>query len=511
MTVEKIKDGAVVATSPSDGREIGRYPLASSQQVQQAVLVARAAQKKWAAQSDQQRAACLRQVRNAFGNAAEDIVAVLSEEIGRPEAESWFAEIVANMELFDFWIKNTSGLLKPERLKLSPINYPGKKGWIEYVPQGVIGLVTPWNFPVAIPLRAIVPGLLAGNAIVWKPSEWSCKTAEKIMAIFSPHLPEGLLQVCHGLAEAGQAVVEQTDYVIFTGSVATGKKVGIRCAELGKKSSLELGGKDAAYVAADANLDRAVAGLVWGAFNNCGQNCASVERIYVHDALYEDFITRFETAVEAMHTQSYPQMGPLVNQTQATIVASQLQQAVEHGAQIASGGGGDGQAVEATMLLRVNHEMAVMEEESFGPVAPIVAVSSNEEAIEKINHSKYGLTCSLWTADYEWARQVHHKIETGVVTVNNHGFTAAIPGAPWVGVGDSGSGVTNSHIALHEMVRPRVYLEDRNKAERELWWYPYTDNAVALARLLVQTLLPGGKKPGLYLRLLKLMKNRWQQ
>lgn len=503
----KIENGMLRATNPRTGAVIAQYSAASSAGVAAAVEQGRLASQEWSKRPYADRAQKLRDVRNAFANAGEQIVEVLSNEIGRPAAESWFAEVIPNVELFDYWIKNAKRFLKTEKLKLSPINYPGKKVRIEYLPQGVIGLITPWNFPVSIPLRALVPALLAGNAVVWKPSEWSASAGQKLFDIFESHLPEGLLQIVHGAGETGAAVVEHSDYVIFTGSVATGRRIGIRCAERGIGSSLELGGKDAAYVAPDANLERTIPGLVWGAMNNAGQNCASVERIYVHKIIYDKFVEQYTDELKTVLAHAQPQVGPVINDNQAAIIKAQVDAAVASGATAIVGGTVDGRIASPTVLCGTSEDMDVVSEETFGPVVPIICVDSPEEAFEKINNSKYGLTCSIWTQNYDWAESVRNQLSSGVISLNNHGFSAAIPAAPWVGVRDSGNGVTNSHHALMEMVRARTVVIDRNKAARELWWYPYNDNAVELARTLVGTLLG---KLSLYPKLIGLLGRRWK-
>lgn len=503
---EKIIDGVLQFTNPTHGSVFGSASVDDAAAVEAKIEKLRNAQQSWARRPLEERISVIRNIRHRFARAGEEIVSVLTEEIGRPETESWFSEVVPNIELFDYWLKNVGKYIKPEKLKLSPINYPGKQGWIEWIPRGVLGLITPWNFPVAIPLRSLIPGLLAGNAVLWKPSEWSTAVAQPVFDMFAAELPDDVLQMAVGAGETGAAVVETADMIIFTGSVATGRRIEVRCAERGISCASELGGKDAAYVAADANLDRAAAGLAWGAMMNCGQNCASVERIYVEQKVYEAFVAKLEIELNGLRGQ----VGPLVNPLQAKKVAGQVTDAIAAGASAAVGGEGEGLFIEPTLLLNAREDMEVIREETFGPVVPVMPVADCNEAIVRINASSYALTTSIWTTDYAWARSIKDQLISGVVTVNNHGFTAAIPGAPWTGAKDSGRGVTNSHIALHEMMRPRFYLEDRNKAVRELWWYPYTQNAVDLAKTLVQTMLPGGNKIAMFVRLLNLMRKRWQ-
>lgn len=508
--VKKTDKDKLSAISPVTGKVLSQYVIDDLGSTQKKLKTAQNAQQAWSSLSLKERVTVLRKVRNEFAASSDKIIKALSAEIARPEAESWFAEIISNVELFDYWLSNGGQFIQTEKLKLNPLNYPGKQARIEYLPKGVIGLITPWNFPVAIALRSIVPALLAGNAILWKPSEWSAEVGQVLFNILKLHLPEGLINIVHGLGDAGAAVVECSDLVIFTGSVATGRIIEKRCLERDIHCALELGGKDAAYVAEDASLDRTVAGLVWGAFNNCGQNCASVERIYIHESIYDQFEKKFVKSLEELLNHDYPQVGPVVNPKQAELVLGHISQAKNSGANILSGGQSSGLFIEPTVLANTNAEMDVIKNESFGPLAPLIKVKNFDEALEQINSSQYGLTCSLWTQNYDWVETVKNQINTGVLTVNNHGFSAAIPNAPWLGVMDSGSGITNSHLAIREMVRPRMVLIDKNKAERETWWYPYNENAVDLAKTLLKTLQPGFKSPLLFIKLLGLLGKRWK-
>jgi acyl-CoA reductase-like NAD-dependent aldehyde dehydrogenase len=273
----------------------------------------------------------------------------------------------------------------------------------------------------------------------------------------------------------GAALIDAgIDVCVFTGSVATGRKIAVQCAERLIPCSLELGGKDAAIVLADANLERAARGLLWGAFTNAGQSCASIERVYVERPIADKLIER----VVALAKELRPGVDTAVITTerQCGIVRRHLEQAIASGAEVLTGGAPEeGSLAFPPTVVKLTHEdTPLLTDETFGPILPIVVVDTEEQAIERANASRFGLTTSIWTKRINHAHTIARRLRSGVVTINNHGFTAALPDAPWTGTGESGFGITNSPHALGELTRPRFVLEDRSSAKRELWWYPYT-------------------------------------
>lgn len=463
----------------------------SDEQVADVVARARAAQQSWADTPVRERADALRGLKRRVLSQAEHIGNLLAEECGKPFEEAVLAEVLPSADLVDYWTASIEEMLAPEKLELDPIAFPSKEAMVYREARGVVALLSPWNYPVAIPLRTLVPALLAGNAVVLKPSEVTPRAGELVAALFEGLVPADVVGLVQGGPEEGAALVgADVDAVVFTGSVATGRKVAAACAEKLIPCALELGGKDAAIVLDDAPVERTARGLVWGAFTNAGQNCASIERVYVVRSVADALTKRIVELTNELRVGK--DVGRLTTLRQAEIVRAQLEAAVEGGAELRAGAVPEDGVVEvAPVVVSVKDDSGpLMTEETFGPVLPIAVVEDEAEAIRRANDSRFGLTASVWTKRAARGHEIARKLRAGVVTVNNHAFTAAIPSAPWSGVGESGYGVTNSSHALGELVRPRMVLEDRNALSRELWWYPYTASLRALA--LSMAALRGG-------------------
>ncbi|MGZ3476730.1 MAG: aldehyde dehydrogenase family protein, partial [Polyangiales bacterium] len=285
--------------------------------------------------------------------------------------------------------------------------------------------------------------------------------------------------------------------------VSTGRKIAEAAARMLVPVSLELGGKDAAIVLEDADLERSARGIVWGAFNNAGQNCASIERVYVHEKVAAPLIEKMVAFARSLRIGE--DVGSLTTKAQLDIVEKHIESAREKGAEVLTGGkrGPGGLLYEPTILKISGDETsyAVIADETFGPVLPVMVVKDEEDAIRRANASRYGLTASVWTKKHARGEAIAEKLRAGVVTINNHGFTAAIAAAPWTGVGESGFGVTNSKHALREMTRPKFVLIDKSSAKSELWWMPYSQSLVNTVKAMA-VLRSGTKGIGQKLRAL---------
>ena len=492
MTTEALHpsgaSGAAFSTkSPVDGTPLSDVTGTSPDAVAAIVARARGAQGAWGETSAQGRAKLVRQVKDRVLDRAVKIAECVKREVGKPEVEALLGEVLPTADVVTYWADAIEELLEGVEVELDRTAYPGKTGVIHRDARGVVALITPWNFPVALPLRTIVPALLAGNAVVWKPSEISPRSGALVAELFDGLLPPGVFEIVQGGADVGVALCRaDVDLVVFTGSVASGRKVAHACAERLIPCSLELGGKDAAIVLADANLDRAANGIVWGAMMNCGQNCAAVERVYVERAVAEAFIERVTTAVKALKPGD--DIGPLTTEAQRATVRRHVDAAKAAGATVVTGGedGAAGYAYLPTVVRVDSDELDLIREETFGPVLPIAIIDNAEEGLARANASRFGLTASIWTKDLRRGEALARKLRAGVVTINNHSFTGALPAAPWSGHGESGYGITNSPLALEALTRPRFLLVDKSGGKRELWWYPYTPGLTTIALAMAQ-------------------------
>jgi acyl-CoA reductase-like NAD-dependent aldehyde dehydrogenase len=492
LDINRALTAEIISYDPATGEELGRVPLAGSEEVAQAVKEARAAQKPWSALSFKERGLVIMRARQVVLDELEEIAHLISRESGKPVAESLSMELSPTLDLMQYFARKTARLLRPEKLDIGQYGLMGRSSRIIYKPLGVVGIISPWNFPWAIPLGEVVMALMAGNAVVLKPSELTPLTALKIGDVFKrAGLPEGLLQIVTGDGKTGAALVESgVDKIMFTGSVATGKRVAESAARRLVPVVLELGGKDPMIVLEDAELETAAGAAVWGAFSNAGQACASVERCYVHSSIAEQFTERVVEKVRALRqdigTREGAEVGAMSSERQLLIVEDHVDEAVARGARALTGGQRrpdlSGAFYEPTVLSDVNHTMKVMSEETFGPVLPLMTFETEDEAISLANDSIYGLTASVWTNDIRRGRRLAARLEAGTVMVNEVLYTHGIAQTPWGGVKQSGLGRTHGRLGLLELVSPQHVHVNRFARLRDFWWFGYTPQAVELFR-----------------------------
>ena len=493
--------------SALDGSLLGTYRESSVNDLVREIGHARAAAARWRELRLKERLNYIKNIRSAFAERSGEIVDVVHRECGKVIPEIYGAEIIANLELLNFYIRNSARMLKKERISINPINYPRKKGYIIHRPHGLVGVISSWNFPVALAMRAIVPALVAGNGVVFKASPNASLIGDLLGDIFRSCLPAGLFITAFGNKEVNQAVVDNVDKVNFIGSVATGVSVAERCAGRLIPCSTELSGKDAAIVLEDCNLERTVNGVLWGAFTNSGQNCASIERVFIVQEIYDQFLHDLVEKTKRLRPEV--DYGPLRSETQVQLVLSHLDDAKKSGAKILCGGKRREKSLyiePAVIAVRDPHAM-FMQEETFGPTLPVYKVKDLNEAVALTNSARFGLTTSVWTEDKKNAETIAARLESGIVTFNNSVFTGALAAAPWGGVKQTGHGVTNSKYGLLEMTRPHLLLIDNSRQAGEAWWYPYSQNLTDLLRAITDTfrgkLLAFLKVPGLLKKVLK--------
>jgi acyl-CoA reductase-like NAD-dependent aldehyde dehydrogenase len=484
--------GEIVSYNPATGAEVGRVKNFSADEVLAAVARAREAQKSWSKLSYRERGAFVLQAREVILNELDAIARLISDEMGKPASEAVSMEIAPVLDLMQYFARNTAKLLKPEKIDIGLFGLLGRSSKIIYNPLGVVGIVSPWNYPLAIPLGEVVMALMAGNAVVLKPSELTPLVGLKIGEIFEKAgLPRDVLQIVTGDGRTGAALVDAgVNKIMFTGSVETGKKIAAAAAKTLTPVVLELGGKDPMIVLPDANLETAAQAAVWGAFANSGQTCASVERLYVHERVAPQFIEKVVNLTKNL-TQNYgsdetAEVGSMVSERQLEIVENHVNDAVANGAKVLTGGKRNSQFqgafFEPTVLTGVDHNFRAIREETFGPTLPIMTFKTEDEAVRLANDSEFGLTASVWTNDIAKGRRIAEKIEAGTVTVNEVLYTHGIAQTPWGGVKNSGYGRTHGKLGLLELVQPQHIHINRFGSIPDLWWFNYTSNSANLFR-----------------------------
>jgi acyl-CoA reductase-like NAD-dependent aldehyde dehydrogenase len=452
-----------------------------------AVARARVAQERWRLEPLAARAALLTKAAKEMLRRRSEVIALAREEMGKVDAEGIMNEALGPLDSVNGWVRVVEQAATRRHVRLNPLSFPRKKAYVDYVPRGVVGIIAPWNFPVAGLYRSTIPALLTGNAIVVKPSEFTPRTSAWLVERFADALPEGVAQVLPGDGRAGAALLDAgIDACVFTGSPETGRKVRVHCAERGIPASVEMGGKDAAIVLADCDLQRTVTGVTHWALSNAGQACRAIEVAYVDQRIADAFVAALKSAWTRLQVGSgRADVAPMANRRQFDVVVAHVEDARAKGAVVVCGGSatGHGLGYAPTVLDRCDDRMKVVRDETFGPVLAIVRVAGAAEAVRLVNASRYGLNASIWTKDVSRAERLAERLDVGVVDVNNHAFSGAIPALPTTGTRDTGFGVANGPEALATFVRTRTTLVDRNGGP-ELFWMPYDDTLVELGDVL---------------------------
>jgi acyl-CoA reductase-like NAD-dependent aldehyde dehydrogenase len=473
----------IVSLNPATGEVLCELECAEEGAVRAATARARVAQQEWAAIGVRRRISVLRQFQRSLLEKNSEIATAIAREAGKPIAEALTTEVLVVLDAARFLIDNAYRLLLDEPVPHGNLATKLKRGWLLREPYGIVAIISPWNYPFSIPATETLAALVAGNAVVLKPSEFTSLVALELESLLQASgVPRDVFQVVVGDGATGEALIHsQIDKLVFTGSVATGKRIAMAAAEQLLPVLLELGGKDPMLVLDDANIDVASSAAVWGAFVNAGQTCLSVERCYVHRSRYEEFLRACVEKTKMLHVGNgldcKTDIGPMIHERQLHIVQQHVQDAIARGARLLAGGSRcldlGKNFYMPTVLADVTHEMRIMREETFGPVLPVMAFDTDAEAVRLANESEYGLAASVWTRDSNRGARVARRIHAGTVMVNDVVSCFGISEAPHGGMKSSGLGRTHGRFGLDEMVRLKYLDSDRTPGMKKVWWYKY--------------------------------------
>jgi len=468
--------------NPATGAAFARASLLDAEQAGSAIAAARAAGPAWRALSFRERGRLLLAAREVVRRRADEIARLIEQEQGKPAVEAHLVEVFPALEALKHLALDAEDLLAEQPAEPQVLLFAHKDSRVRYEPFGVVLAITPWNYPFAISLSGVATALAAGNTVVLKPAPATTLVGFRIGEIFrEAGLPDGAVNVVAVDDALAPGLVEdpRVDKIVFTGSPATGRRVMVSAAKNLTPVVLELGGKDPAVVCRDADLERAARGIVWGAFVNAGQTCASVERVYVEAEVAGAFLDRVVELTRSLRVgdpaKGEVELGALTLERQRRIVEEHVADAEAKGARVLTGGRplpGPGWFYPPTVLAGVDHTMRVMREETFGPVLPVMAVASLDEAIRLANDSDYGLTASGWTRDPATAGRLERELQAGVVTINDCVYTFGEPSAPWGGFKKSGLGRAHGLAGLREMAQVKYVARDAGSTPM-LWWFPY--------------------------------------
>ncbi|RFU63533.1 aldehyde dehydrogenase family protein [Peribacillus glennii] len=468
--------------SPATGEEIGELAETSLSETGFIYERSNTAFKTWSQLAVSERLVYFKRLRHLMAEKMDEIAEIISKDTGKVKTEAIVADIMPTLDGIIHIEKHAVKSLARKKAA-TPLLLIGKKSYIEYMPRGVVLIISPWNYPLQLAMVPILSAAAAGNTVIAKPSEITPMVGKCMEQLFiEAGFPEDVIQFAHGGKEVGAALVEHNpDYIFFTGSVRTGKIIGEAVAKKLIPCTLELGGKDPMIVFKDANLERAVNGALWGAFTNSGQVCMSVERLYVERPIYDQFLVLLKEKARELRQGAAPSddVGSMTFPAQVGIVASHIKDAVQNGAVLETGTDPDEWKTGRTLFLppailsNVNHSMAIMKEETFGPVLPIMPFDDEEEAIALANDSKYGLNASVWTQDDVKANRVAGRLVTGAVVINDVLVSVANHSLPFGGAKQSGIGRYHGENSMRMFCHEKAIVKDSGMRKTEIQWYPY--------------------------------------
>ena len=487
---------------PATGKVLKAFQKTSPLQVPSLLAKAREAQKAWAKRSVEERCAQLRVLRAKILESREELADAVVRESGKPRAEAKFADVFVSLDSADYFAKHAPSLLKSESVPHHSLAAKAKTGKLIYEPLGVVAIISSWNYPLAIPMSQIVAAVAAGNGVLCKTSDFTPECGELIGKLFrDAGFPPDLVTILQGGGEVGQALIEaRPDKVFFTGSVFTGRHVAEACAPLLIPSVLELGGKDAMLVLADADLELASSAAVWGSYSNCGQVCLSVERLFVEEPVSEAFIQKCVEKTKKLRlgpgNDPDTEIGPLIRPQHVQRMSELLADAVQRGAKVICGGRPRPDLgpnfFEPTVVTGVDSSMKLFQDETFGPIMAIRVVRDAAEALQLANDSEFSLSASIWTRNLEGGKRIARDLRAGVVMVNDLISAFAIAEAPHGGCGLSGWGRTHGKAGFQEMLHVKYVDVDHLPWIEKPWWYRYGAELEKAADAFLQFEFAGG-------------------
>src|SRR3954454_15855836 len=490
--------------NPATGRIIGTVPDLSAEAVKEIAARARAAQPGWEALGFAGRARIMRRAQKWLLDNAQRVIETIVSETGKTHEDAQLAEISYGCFAFGFWAKHAEEYLADERIRSSNPFVLGRKLILRYRPLGVVGVIGPWNFPLTTSFGDCIPAMAAGNAAVLKPSEVTPLTSLVMAEMLEEcGLPAGVFGVATGDGPTGAALIDEVDFVMFTGSTATGKRVMGRAAETLTPVSLELGGKDPMIVCADADLERAANAAVYYSMNNGGQGCISVGRAYLEAPVYDEFVAKVTDKIKGLR-QGVPgpegsvDVGAITFSSQLDLIEDHGGDAKRCGARILTGGHAKregGRFFEPTVMVDVPADAKALREETFGPTLPIVKVADAEEAVRLANDSPYGLAASVWTKDNHRGEQIARRVEAGAVTVNDAQLNYVALELPMGGWKASGLGSRHGAGGIRKYTRQQAIMVNRFPMKKDLHMYPYKRGTSRLIGRMLKLLWGRGKRP----------------
>ncbi|MDY0376694.1 MAG: aldehyde dehydrogenase family protein [Desulfobacterium sp.] len=474
--------------NPSTGEVIGYSPIHSPEEVARCIEAARKVQPAWQAVSIKERARMIVKIQPYMVERMDHLAATIARNNGKTRTDALATEILPAIASLTYYRKRARKFLKDRSLMPGGLLFINKKSKILRIPYGVVGIISPWNYPFSIPFSEVIMALLAGNCVILKvASETQLPGLALKECIEAAGLPQGVFSYVNleGSKASGAMLDNGIDKLFFTGSVGVGKKLAELAAKTLTPVCLELGGNDAMLVCEDADLYRAAAGAVWAGFQNAGQSCGGVERIYVHASVHDRFLEILKEKTENLKvgfdTDFTMDIGAMTTLRQVETVKHHVDDALAKGAVIyarakAPLNSDSPHFVPPMVLTKVNHDMLVMNEETFGPVVGVMKVTTMDQAVELANDSTLGLTCSVWSGNRKNAEHLARQIKTGVAMVNDHLMSHGLPETPWGGPKETGGGRTHGEIGFGEMTYPQVIVHDffTPVVRKNLWWHPFS-------------------------------------